>query len=393
MNSKTKSGPTDHNGDSMTFSHSTRFINAVKYGEIEIIASLLDSGAAHVDDRSANGLSACHVAVLSNQFDVLQLLINRGANVREVKSRLESLFFAILQKSDPRMLVLLLDAGVPIDNLLQDDLMCLASNAGVPVLERLLARNVDVAALRDVNDNSVFHRVVWNTKQHATNVNEFLVAMRDRAGVDINHANCAGATPLFYASCERNAMVPRILVELGANVDHRAIDGRTALHHACCSFSDGGPTVELLIALGADIDAVSNDGQSACHDAATNQSAASLCALLAAGGDLDQPDNAGDTPRMIMEREYDPQPTNDEIDAARKRIAQLRFEFVRKRALEICIALQSLNLDALQMCEIMIQSFGNLVAFHQWWKLVTAVKHLRKDLMQTPTTKVRCSIR
>jgi ankyrin repeat protein len=49
-------------------------------------------------------------------------------------------------------------------------------------------------------------------------------------------------------------------------------------------------SVELLLALGADVNLVANDGRTACHFAAVlGKKPAALCALVAAGGDLDQP--------------------------------------------------------------------------------------------------------
>jgi hypothetical protein len=71
-----------------------------------------------------------------------------------------------------------------------------------------------------------------------------------------------------------------------------------------------------------------------------------------------------------------------EIEAVRRRIAKMRLELIRDRALQVCIGLQSLRIDALQMCEILQQAcFGGrlaqLIPFHIWWKIATTVKHFR----------------
>jgi hypothetical protein len=42
-----------------------------------------------------------------------------------------------------------------------------------------------------------------------------------------------------------------------------------------------------------------------------------------------------------------------QVDAARREIAKTRLDFVRYRGLEVCIGLQPLQLDALQLCEIL----------------------------------------
>jgi hypothetical protein len=51
-----------------------------------------------------------------------------------------------------------------------------------------------------------------------------------------------------------------------------------------------------------------------------------------------------------------------------------------ERAFQICVGLQSFRLNALQLCEILMHSFGalgSLIAFHQWWAIATTVKHFR----------------
>jgi hypothetical protein len=84
---------------------------------------------------------------------------------------------------------------------------------------------------------------------------------------------------------------------------------------------------------------------------------------LAAGVDPRQPDDADDRRYCIA---Y---------------IAPPQFELMRLRGLEICIGLQSLRLNALQLCEIMTQMFAPLecfVPFHKVWAIATTVKHWKK---------------
>jgi hypothetical protein len=134
--------------------------------------------------------------------------------------------------------------------------------------------------------------------------------------------------------------------------------------------------VELLLALGADVRLVDEWGNS--HFAI--RSPASLCAVVAAGGNLDQPDNKGETPRMVATRLEFPLPTAAEIDVARRQIAKTRLDLVRERAFQICVGLQSFRLNALQLCEILMHSFGaigSVILFHQWWAIATKVKHFR----------------
>lgn len=151
----------------------------------------------------------------------------------------------------------------------------------------------------------------------------------------------------------------------------------------CEHFAHLEPCVTILLAAGADPHCVNTAGQTACHLAAANCAAfCTLVAVLAAGADIDQVDNSGRSARQLALLSECPLPTNAEIGLARRRIAATRLNFVRQRALEVCIALHGLELDALQMCEIMLHSCGpvaHLIPFHQWWKIATTVKHHRDE--------------
>jgi ankyrin repeat protein len=340
--------------------------HAASHGRVEMIRLLLDAGA-DIDQVSAKGDSACQVAIRYNEFLALQLLVQRGANVR-------SLLKIAASYSDERISMLLLDAGAPIDNLKPDELMSLVSiSSSVAVLKRLLALQVDFGAMRDVHGRSLCHQVIWNAHPDA-DLEPLLRALADVPGIDIDATNVNGMTPLHFAVIKHSKSAVRLLVELGADIDCRSTDGRSAVRL-------GSQLSELLIALGADVRLVDKKGQSMCHAAILCGDVPLASAFVAAGGDLDQPDNDGDTPRMLAIHYLCPLPTAAEIDGARQRIAKTRLDFVRNRAVEICIGLQPLGIDALQLCEIMMRSFGalgSLIAFHQWWTIATKVKHFRR---------------
>jgi hypothetical protein len=136
-----------------------------------------------------------------------------------------------------------------------------------------------------------------------------------------------------------------------------------------------------LLALGANVHLVNKNGETACHLAMKRRYRASIYACLAAGSNLDQPDNKGETLRMFATRKKISMPTAGGIDAARRRIAKTRLDLVRERAFQICVALQPLNINALELCEIMMHSFGalgSLIAFHQWWAIAAKVKHFQR---------------
>jgi ankyrin repeat protein len=343
---------------------------AVHDGHVEIMTMLLDAGA---DINAVNGsrYTACHIAILNNQFDALRLLVELGANLGVVDSNGRSLLSIVsAYVKDELFVILLLDAGAPIDGLSLHALMKLVKS--VAVFNRLVARGANFTAMRDKRGATLCHHVARNVR-----CEDDLRFLGNVCGNDIHAVDNHGETPLGWASSSGNELAMRVMVELGAEIDREDNYGSTALINVSLYHSS---SVEFLLALGADVNLVGNDGRTACHFAVTRKKPVALCALVAAGGDLDQPNRKGETPRMIATRDNVALPTADEIDAARRRIAKARLDLVRERAFQICLGLQPLDINALQLCEILMHSFGalgSLIAFHQWWAIATKVKHFR----------------
>lgn len=375
------------NHTSIVRDNSWPLIHAAQHGRVEIMSLILDAGA-NVDgvDDSYDERNACHAAIENGQFDALKLLVERGANVRLVPpTRSNSLLVAVLMSRDERMTALLLDAGAPLDFLTDGELIDLVANTfSVRVLKCLLARNVDVSALRDSDGRSLCHVVVWNADR-AGDVVDIVRAIVHVAGVDVNAADSRGATVLHYAATMRFFSMMQILLALAPDLDRQTMDGWTPLHRVCCWWRDDGRCAELLLALGASLRLVDNQGQTAFHCAAMHRNFAAFAACQAAGGDIEQQENDGYTPRTIVAHRGGLLPSAAYVDASRRRIAAIRFAVVRDRALEVCIGLQPLGLDALQLCEILVHScqhscgpVAKVVSFHHWWRIATTVKHFHR---------------
>jgi ankyrin repeat protein len=359
-------------------------IDAAKLGRVEMLSMLLDAGA-NIDATDISNRTACHAAVQNGRLAALRFLIERGA-------KLNASLFLTLSRSHVRnaqMVTLLLDTGVRIDKSKHADLLnLLLWTKSVDVLKRLLARKVNVRALRDYSSHSFFH--ILSLGPCGDDARPLAQAMVELAGVDLNDVEPNGKTPIHYAAMKHNRAAVCLLVEFGADIDRQDSHGRTALHLVSTNSGDGGPCTELLLALGADVRVVNNVRQNACNWAVVAGKRDVLCALLAAGGDLDQRDSNGSTPRDVAVGNDFALPSAADIDAARRRIAAIRLSLVRRRALEVCIGLHSLRLDALQMCEILACScgvFGALVAFHQWWAIATIVKHFHSNTKQKKNNK------
>jgi ankyrin repeat protein len=243
---------------------------ATKAGHIEIMTMLLDAGAdVNAGSRTQN--TACYAACAYQRSDALKLLLERGARINH-----GSFLKAAATRPKEEVLVLLLDAGAPLDKLTNYDLMNLvATPSSVAVLKRLLARNVNVSALKDIFGRTLCHHVLQAHRDVAVDVDELIRAIV-AVGVNVDAGDCHDSTPLHYAAKQSSV---RVLVELGADIDRQDDRKLTALHLACGSgtWRQDGPCVQQLLALGANVHLVTNSGETACH-LAMNRRTALRCA-------------------------------------------------------------------------------------------------------------------
>jgi ankyrin repeat protein len=166
------------------------------HGGVEIMTMLLDAGAdINAVTRYRN--TACHIAMLHDEFDALKLLVERGANLSPgvVPALLSTV--ASLDCGE-RYVILLLDAGAPIDGLTSLNLMALVKS--VAVFNRLVARGANFTAVRNERGATLCHHVARNVT--CEDDLRFLVNVCSNDAV---HAvDNRGMTPLHWASSSHN---------------------------------------------------------------------------------------------------------------------------------------------------------------------------------------------
>lgn len=271
--------------------------SAASFGRVEILSMLLDAGV-DVNALDNLGRNACHLAIDNGHLSVLELLIARGASIHLRDNYHNStLELAIYNhESDDRFAIMLVDAGAPLDSLALHHLVQAAA-LSLPLLNRLLAQNIDACALQDHLGCTPLHHINVRNADFEAHVCRLV-----DLGVDINATSNVGDTPLhcMVTSPVVNESILQLLIELGADVDRRNQYGWTALHCIIGNAYHHDCHVQFLLAAGANVELVDDRGQSVLHWAALHANVDALCAILAAGADLDQPDNFGDTPRMLV---------------------------------------------------------------------------------------------
>jgi death-associated protein kinase len=353
---------------------------AAGLGQKDVVDVLLRFGA-RIDDTDDEGSTACHFAACG-RADVLASLLVRGPNLalkcRLGNTPLDNSFI----HGDRRISMMLIEAGAPLEHVNQFNLCGLATSTSA--IQTLRRRGVVVSELRNFLGYTPLHRIasVFSPDDDQTALLNMLV---NECKVDLDASDNLGNTCTHVAQMHANADAMRFFIEAGANVNAVDRSNRTPLH---VMPSYGKKTTILLLAAGADVHARDDFGQTPCIVAASHFTRERLIVnvMLAAGADLDAVDRNGKTARQLLAEH---QLTFDDdakiIDSARREIVKVRLDFVRHRAWQVCIGLQSRGLDALQMCEILLFACGPLapvVAFFHWWKIATTVKHFKNKLTE-----------
>jgi ankyrin repeat protein len=262
----------------------TPLIVAALSGRAHIVSLLLDAGA-RIDDCNRVGDTACHIAAHSNRADVVDVLIARGANLGVHNHGSHTpLSLAIARSLEP-IVCALISAGAPLD---QPASLCIAAAMSTAVLQLLLDRGVNVAQLRDREGRTAIHiagrsknslaviqmlvrvaRVDVNAFDTGGNTCCHTFAYHDNdtalrwllsSGVEVNFdaRDTLIQTPLRDAVRQNHIECVWLLLAAGADTNVKNYYGQTPLHFAArlapLAFS-------LLVAASADVDVRDNAGQ------------------------------------------------------------------------------------------------------------------------------------
>jgi ankyrin repeat protein len=297
----------------------------------------------------------------------LELLAHSSDLVQKIdakdKAKHTALQRALSMPDNERVSLILVEAGASLERVAPGDL-CRFAATSTAAIQALLERGVVVRELRDDYGLAALHCAAADTDDMAVlsmlvNVCGFRLA-RDSLG-------CACAR---IAATHSNVVALRWFIKAGADVTKSSLIRWRSVRDYDCAV--------CLLAAGATVHTPDEYRRTPVHMAAMFENVDVMYALVAAGADLDTADYRGETARQLLAHKRQTILT-DKIDTARRDIASARLDFVRYRALQACIGLQSLRLDALQMCEILQFACGRMarstIPFHIWWSIATTVKH------------------
>ena len=192
----------------------TCLILAACCGHTDTVRYLVGLPEVDLNHQKISNYTALHVAVSRKHADVVQVLIDAGADI-ETRGALGS---------------------SPLH---------LASDLGeLATVKMLVEAGADVRATDDKGATCL----MFAAYHGHTDTVRYLVGFPE---VDLNHQGKMNRTALLLAVHQRHAEVVQVLIDAGADIEIRTDEGRSPLHQA--SISGELTTVKMLVEAGADV--------------------------------------------------------------------------------------------------------------------------------------------
>ncbi len=237
---------------------------AAEEGDIEKLKSLIEKGV-DVNAKDKEGYTAIYDAAARGHKDVVELLINKGAEINihvDIEAKNSGLW-------------------TPLQTAVRHN--------QASVVELLISKGANV----NTKDKWGFSPLHTAAKHNYNGVAEHLI----EKGADLNARNQWDQTPLHIAAKRDNKLVAELLIAKGADINARGIDNETALHRAV----GGGHTdvTRLLLANGADTEAKCKWGATPLLWAAYSGQTATAGLLIEHGADIEAKMPDGETTPLL----------------------------------------------------------------------------------------------
>jgi uncharacterized protein len=220
----------------------------------EQIGRILDQRAL-VDSRNRDGDTALHIAVRTNQREIGEYLIVRGANIFSLNSAGES----------------------PLSLALKAD-----------IIQEWIINSTTITAKDGLGNNMLHYAAEWGLNN--------AISIIIRSGIPVDIQNATGQTPLFMATKSNNPSTLKIFIDNNANLNIRDSQGNSALHAAVRWNAIN--SISYLISTGMDINANSINGNTPLHDAIILNLPEIVSLLINQGANLESRNIDGNTPLM-----------------------------------------------------------------------------------------------
>ena len=270
----------------------TCLIFAACFGHTDVVRYLVSLPEVDLNHQGSNNQTALYLSVREKHSDVVQVLIDAGADIETKNDEgcsplLEAIFLGELT-----IVTKLVKAGADVRAADAERNTCLhlAAYHGHTDAVRYLVCFPEV----DLNHQSCYNSTALHlaVQQKHSDVVQVLID----AGADIEAKDDEGRSPLLLASCLGDLTIVTKLVNAGADVRATDAERHTSLYLATCfGHTD---TVRYLVGL-QEVDLHNHDNYTALHLAVQQKHADVVQVLIDAGADIETKTADGRSPLLV----------------------------------------------------------------------------------------------
>ena len=264
---------------------------AARFAHIETVRYLAGLPEDDLNFEDSDNRTALHLAVCEKLTDVVQVLIDAGADIDTVNKDGWAPLDSACKYGTLDVVKMLVEAGTGLRDTIDEGWTCLhiaACFGHTETVRYLMGLPFVDMNHRDGNNRTALCVAV--DEEHTD-----IVQVLFDAGADIDTQNNEGWSPLHYACLTGALDVVRMLVRAGAEVRTTDNDGCTCLHGA--ARYGYTKTVRYLVGLPeVELDHRDDDNNSALHLAVDENRTDIVQVLIDAGADIDTQNHAGCSP-------------------------------------------------------------------------------------------------
>ncbi len=205
--------------------------------------------------RDDDDYSALDFACFGNNFDIVKLLVEAGADINAVNNRNKTALRYAVGQDNEAIIEYLLDKGADVNvvcNRGSTALIAAAYLGAFSAVKLLAAKGAKLDVFDSFTDMSP---VMLAASEGDTACVDTLI----ESGADIHQLNRHQASILFGPAYKGKVAMIKKLIALGVDVNHQEKDGVSALHHAC-HVKDNNAVIIALIEAGANTELRDNKG-------------------------------------------------------------------------------------------------------------------------------------
>lgn len=231
------------------------FFKAAKTAELDTmqkLVSFFQSDRTFIDSKElGSGNTALHIACRQGHFDIVQYLLEKGADINATNNMNFTPFFAAVGNKKKGVAELLIEWGADIYK---------KNNAGKTAFD--IIKNEELKKALMVKENSMRDLVAQVINGDTEKLTEVIEAQCEGGNIlrSLRSRCIRGSTLLHAAALYGFTSLVKTLLRERIDVNLLDYKGATALHRV-----KDAETLKVLLEAGGDIDAVDDDGNSPLH--------------------------------------------------------------------------------------------------------------------------------